>query len=190
MATSHQHNDVAQVLFDEAAIAARVAELAAQIQADYAGQDLVLLTALKGAVVFLADLMRNLEMPVCPDFILASSYGDSTESSGDVQLRLAGCGDLAGRHVLVVEDIIDTGRTLKALVKVVRERGAASVKTCCFLDKPSRRVVEMTPDYVGFEIPDHFVVGYGLDYAQRYRNLPYVGVLKPEVYETHENQPQ
>ena len=184
------HEDVAEVLLDETAIAARVAELAGRIMADYTGCEIVLLTALKGAVVFLADLMRSLDMPVCPDFVLASSYGDSPESSGDVQLRLAGCGDLAGKHVLIVEDIIDTGRTLKALVEVVHSRGAASVKTCCLLDKPSRRVVEIKPDYVGFEIPDHFVVGYGLDYSQRYRNLPYVGVLRPEVYETVEADPE
>ena len=166
------------ILLDEDTIRRRVAELAAQICEDCAGRDLVVVGTLKGAVVFLADLVRRFDMPVCLGFASARSYGDATQASGEVALDLGLCGDVAGRDVLVVEDIVDTGRTLTALVARLGELGCRSVMTCCLLDKPSRRLVAMSPDYIGFEIPDHFVVGYGLDYAERYRNLPYVAVLR------------
>jgi hypoxanthine phosphoribosyltransferase len=169
-------------MLTEEAIAQRVAELAQQISTDFAGCELVLLATLKGAVVFLADLMRKLDLPICLEFVGASSYGRSAESSGHVKLNLAGCGCLRDRHVLVVEDIVDTGRTLSALVETIRAAGPASVAAVCLLDKPCRRRVDFVPGYIGFEIPDHFVVGYGLDYAEHYRNLPFVAVLKPDVY--------
>lgn len=176
-------NDIGAVLLTEDRIQQRVQELAAEVSADYAGQHLVLVVALKGAFVFAADLMRALQVPLCVDFVAASSYGKNTVSSGEVRVGYETCGDLEGRHVLVVEDIVDSGRTLSVLVASLRSRGAASVKTCCLLDKPSRRVVDFRPEYVGFEIPDHFVIGYGLDYAERYRSLPFVAVLKPEAYQ-------
>jgi hypoxanthine phosphoribosyltransferase len=169
---------LAEVLLDRGTIDARVRELAAQIDADYADQDLILMASLKGAVVFLSDLMRAMSLPVRIEFVQASSYGLNGDTTGNVRLGLATCEDLAGHHVLLVEDIADTGRTLKALVARLRELGTASVRTCCLLDKPSRRVVEFVPDYVGFEIPDRFVVGYGLDWCERFRSLPYVAVVR------------
>lgn len=169
---------LAEVLLDEETIQGRVRELAAQIDADYAGCKLVLVASLKGAFVFLADLMRAMTLPVRIEFVQASSYGLNGDTTGCVRLGAATCEDLAGQHVLVVEDIADTGRTLKALVERLRAMGTASVRTCCLLDKPSRRVVEFVPDYVGFEIPDRFVVGYGLDWCERFRNLPYVAVVR------------
>ncbi len=173
---------VQRVLLDEEQIRRRVEALAQEICADYNGDcRLVLLAPLKGAVVFLADLMRRLDRPVGVSFVQASSYGNSTESSGVPELQMDMCGDLSGADVLVVEDIIDTGRTLQRLVAAVRSRGAASVKVCCLLDKPARRVVDLCPDYVGFEIADDFVVGYGLDFAEQHRNLPYVAVLDPDA---------
>jgi len=175
-------HDVGEVLLEQEKIAGRVAQLGRKITTDYADKDIVLLAALKGAVVFLADLMRHIELPVCLGFVSAASYGQGTASSGDVTINLDACGDLGGRDVLIVEDIVDSGRTLVALVQAVRQLGASSVKTCCLLDKPSRRVVDIEPDYWGFVIGDEFVVGYGLDYAERYRNLPFVAVLKPQVH--------
>ena len=176
-------DEIERILLDEATLARRIGELAAQISADYRGRELVLLATLKGAVVFLADLMRALELPVCVEFARASSYGDATSSSGQVLLGLESCGDLRGKDVLVLEDIIDTGRTLSCLLREIENMGPASLRTCCLLDKPSRRLVELRPDYVGFEIPDLFVVGFGLDFAQRFRNLPVVAVLRPEAYQ-------
>lgn len=173
---------VQRVLLDEGQIRRRVETLAQEICADYGDEcRLVLLAPLKGSVVFLADLMRQLARPITISFVLASSYGNSTESSGVPELQMDMCGDLSGADVLVVEDIIDTGRTLQRLVAAIRSRGAASVKVCCLLDKPARRVVELRPDYVGFEIADDFVVGYGLDFAEQHRNLPYVAVLDPDA---------
>ena len=170
------------VLIDEDSIRKRVDELAKQVAGDYEDIEPVLVAALKGAVVFLADFMRKLDLPVRLEFVGAASYGNATEASGEVRLQLDMCGDVCGHDVLIVEDIVDTGRTLSALVQALRAAGAASVKTCCLVDKPSRRAVDFTLDYVGFEIPDHFVVGYGLDFAEKYRNLPYIAVLKPDAY--------
>jgi hypoxanthine phosphoribosyltransferase len=167
-----------EVLLDADTIEARVRELAAQIDADYADRNLVLVASLKGAFVFLADLMRAMTHPVRVEFLQASSYGLNGDTTGCVKLGLATCQDLAGQHVLVVEDIVDTGRTLKALVERLKQMGTASVRTCCLLDKPARRVVDFVPDYVGFQIPDRFVVGYGLDWCERFRNLPYVAVVR------------
>ncbi|MDO4799588.1 MAG: hypoxanthine phosphoribosyltransferase [Bacillota bacterium] len=175
-------NDVKSVLFDERMIADRVGELAQAIQNDYEGRELLLVGVLKGANVFLCDLMRRITRPIQIDFIAASSYGSSTESSGVVKIDKDLDYSLEGRHVLIVEDIIDTGLTLNYLVNNFRSRKAASVEVCSLLDKPERRRVDVPVKYIGFQIPDEFIVGYGIDYSERYRNLPYVATLKPEVY--------
>lgn len=174
--------DIDRVLVDEQQIAAKVGEMAETISRDYAGKDPVLVAVLNGAVVFLSDLIRRLRIPVTIDFVKWSSYGDSTRSSGVVRILKDLDESIEGRHVLVVEDIIDTGLTLHYLLENLRSRAPASVKVVALLDKPSRRRVKVRVDYPGFEVPDAFVVGYGLDYAGRYRHLPYIGVLKPDVY--------
>jgi hypoxanthine phosphoribosyltransferase len=169
------------VLIPPAHIADGVRRLARGIEADYAGRDLVIVALLNGTVLFLADLIRHLSLPLRLDFIGVSSYGSGTASGELVftkELRL----DVRGRDVLVVDDILDTGRTLKRVLQKLRALRPRRIRTCVLLDKPARRVERIQADYVGFEIPDVFVVGYGLDYAERYRNLPFVGVLKPEVY--------
>ena len=173
--------DVDSVLIPALRIRSRVRELAAQITRDHAGEDLVIVALLNGTVAFLADLIRRLEFPLRLDFMGVSSYGSGAESGQLVytkELRLA----LRGRHVLVVDDILDTGRTLRAVTAKLGALGPASLRTCVLLDKPARRVGDFRADYVGFTIPNLFVVGYGLDYDERYRNLPFVGVLKPRVY--------
>ncbi len=169
--------EVGEVILSAAQIAEGVRKLAAQINRDYAGREVVLVGVLTGAAVFLSDLMRQLTVPVQVDFIAVSSYENATVSSGRVRVLKDLTCEVAGRDVLVVEDIVDTGRSLQAILELVRQRGAASVKTVCLLSKPSRREVDVTPDYCAFEIPDKFVVGYGLDYAQKYRNLPYIAAL-------------
>jgi hypoxanthine phosphoribosyltransferase len=177
--------DVASVLISEEALHRRIAELGAQISADYAGMNPLLVCVLKGGYVFLADLTRALNIPHGVDFMAVSSYGNATESSGVVRILKDLDSDITGRHMLIVEDIIDTGQTLSYLLENLRVRGPASLRLCTLLSKPSRRQLPLHIDYVGFEIANEFVVGYGLDYAENYRNLPFVGVLKPEVY-THE----
>ncbi len=174
--------DIAEVLVSEGAIAAKVRELGARITSDYRGKNVVLVSILKGALPFLADLMRQVELPLALDFLEVSSYGASTESSGVVRILKDLANPIEGRDVLVVEDILDTGNTLAFVVDHLRSQHPASVRLCTLLDKPARRLVPIEIDYRGFEIPDEFVVGYGLDYAERYRNLPFIGVLKPEVY--------
>ena len=155
-----------------------------QISKDYEGKNLVLVSILKGSVVFMADLMRAVSIPCSIDFMVVSSYGGSnTVTSGLVKIIKDLDGDLSGKDVLIVEDILDTGVTLSNLVPMLKMRNPNSVKICTILDKPSRRKADIQPDYEGFQVPDEFVVGYGLDYDEKYRNLPYVGVLKPEVYE-------
>lgn len=179
------NKDVGKILISESELDATVSRLAAEIDRDYGSPDkkLVLLCILKGSIVFMGDLMKKLTVPVEIDCMRVSSYGAGTESSGNVNIVLDLIRpDLNTCDILIVEDIIDSGRTLSYLTGYLTHKGAKSVKTCTLLDKPSRRVVDFTPDYVGFEIPDEFVVGYGLDYAERYRALPYVGILKPEVY--------
>lgn len=175
--------DIEKTLLDEAAIGKRVRELAEQIAADYAGKDLLMVCVLNGAAVFYIDLLMDMQIPLEMNFIRVSSYGAGTESSGTVRILYDLEADITDKHVLIVEDIIDSGRTLKRLSKLLKERGAASVKCCCLLDKPSRRAVEMQADYVGFSVPDEFLVGYGLDYNGKYRNLRFIGTLKPEIYE-------
>jgi hypoxanthine phosphoribosyltransferase len=176
------HDDVEEILLDSSAVANRVAELGAQLSADYAGRTPVLVSVLKGALVFLADLMRAMDLPSSIDFMEVSSYGAATESSGQVRILKDLSKPIEGRDVIVVEDIIDTGLTLNYLLGYLADRQPATIKICCLLDKPARRLAEIDIDYIGFTIPDRFVIGYGLDYDERYRNLPYIGVLKPSVY--------
>ena len=176
------HADVEEVLLDADTIAGRVAELGAELSADYADRDPVLLSVLKGALVFLADLMRSMETASSIDLMELSSYGAGTETSGQVRILKDLSRSIEGRDVVIVEDIIDTGLTLNYLLRYLAERHPASIKVCCLLDKPARRLADIEIDYRGFTIPDRFVVGYGLDFDERYRNLPYIGVLKPRVY--------
>jgi hypoxanthine phosphoribosyltransferase len=176
-------SDIGEVLLTEAQIQARVAELGAQVSADYAGRALTLVSVLKGSLPFMADLMRQISLPLRIDLMEVSSYGGSTtESSGLVRILKDLSTSIEGEDVLIVEDIIDTGLTLNYLVRYLRGKKPASLRICTLLDKPARRLVEIDVDYIGFTIPDQFVVGYGLDYGEIYRNLRFVGVLKPEVY--------
>ncbi|NLY90536.1 MAG: hypoxanthine phosphoribosyltransferase [Firmicutes bacterium] len=175
--------ELAEILLTPEQIAARVQELGAQITKDYQGKNLVVIGILKGALPFMADLIRQIKVPLRYDLMAVSSYGASTKTSGAVQILKDIEMGLEGEDVLVVEDIIDTGLTLNYLLRNLQARHPASLKVCTLLDKPSRREVEITPEYNGFVIPDRFVVGYGLDYAERFRELPMIGVLKPEVYQ-------
>ncbi len=177
-----QDKDIKEVLVSTEALAARIREMGEEISADYAGKDILMVGVLRGAVIFMADLARAISRPVTIDFMAVSSYGASTNSSGVVRIIKDLDEDVAGKHLLIVEDIIDSGLTLKYLYENLKSRGPASVKICTLLSKPSRRKVDVPVDYNGFTIPDDFVVGYGLDYAEKYRNLPYVGVLKPAAY--------
>lgn len=175
-------NDVAEILIAPEEIQTRVAELGGRITTDYQGRDLLLVCILKGGLTFLADLVRQVQLPLEVDFMAISSYGADTESSGVVRILMDLETNIEGRGVLIVEDIIDTGHTLQYIIENLRTRRPASLRICCLLDKTPRRQIEIPLDYVGFEIPDVFVVGYGLDYQENFRNLPYVGVLRPEVY--------
>jgi hypoxanthine phosphoribosyltransferase len=170
---------VERTLIDEETLQRRIVELGAEISADYAGRDLVLAGVLKGAVFFIADLMRQLTIPCEIDFMAISSYGAGTDSSGVVRILKDLDANIAGRDVLVMEDIIDSGLTLSYLLRTLRARRPASLEICALLTKPERREIDVAVRYVGFEIPNEFVIGYGLDYAERYRNLPYIGVLDP-----------
>ncbi len=175
--------DIDHILVSEEQLKNKVAELGVQISRDYEGHDLLLVSILKGSVVFMADLMRAVKIPCGIDFMVVSSYGGvNTESTGLVKIIKDLDADLTGKDVLIVEDILDTGITLSHLLPMLKMRNPRSVRLCTILSKPSRRKANIEPDYLGFEVPDEFVVGYGLDYDEKYRNLPYVGVLKPEVY--------
>jgi hypoxanthine phosphoribosyltransferase len=182
MSASSLEKDVAEVLIDEATLQAKVAELGARISADYADRQVTLVSVLKGALPFMADLMRAITSPVRIDLMEVSSYGGSTETSGRVRILKDLSSSIQGEHVLIVEDIIDTGLTLNYLTQYLSGKEPASLSICTLLDKPARRLVDIDLTYCGFEIPDRFVIGYGLDYDEIYRNLPYIGVLKPEVY--------
>ncbi len=171
--------ELGEILFSEGQIAGRIKELGQAISRDYAGRDLVLAGVLRGAAFFLVDLARALTIPVATDFIAISSYGPGSRASGVVRIVKDLEEEIAGRDLLVVEDIVDTGLTLGYLLRILRERGPASLKVCTFLDRAVRRIVDPPIAYRGFEVPDKFVVGYGLDYQQRYRNLPFIAVLKP-----------
>jgi len=173
--------DVEQVLITQGQIARRVKELSAEIESDFTGREMVVVSLLNGTIIFLADLIRHLSLPLRLDFIGVSSYGSGTTSGELVftkELRL----DVKGRDVLLVDDILDTGRTMTRVLGKLRQLKPRRIRTCVLLDKPERRVEKVRADYIGFQIPDLFVIGYGLDYAERYRNLPFVGVLKPEMY--------
>lgn len=184
------HEDITEVLVTEQAIRDKVVELGQQITEDYRGKHLMLLGTLKGAVPFIADLARAIELPLEIDYMAISSYGNSTESSGVVRILKDLEGPINQKHVLIVEDIVDSGLTLHYLMDVLRQRRPLSLRVCSLLDKGRERVKPVKMDYTGFQIPDRFVVGYGLDYAQRYRNLPYIGILKPSVYEEETEYPQ
>jgi hypoxanthine phosphoribosyltransferase len=176
------HEDVEEVLLSGEQLQARIRELGREVAADYVDRDPVLVSVLKGSIIFLADLIREMEIPLSLDLMEVSSYGASTESSGQVRILKDLSKPIEGRHVIVVEDIIDTGLTLNYLLKYLADKNPASIRIVCLLDKPARRLAEIPIDYRGFTIPDRFVIGYGLDYDERYRNLPYIGVLRPSVY--------
>ncbi|KEO83399.1 hypoxanthine phosphoribosyltransferase [Tumebacillus flagellatus] len=178
------HTDVLEILFSEEAVTERVRQLGADITRDYEGKNPLVIGILKGATLFMAELVKRIDLPVQMDFMAVSSYGQSSESSGVVRILKDLDQSIEGRDVIIVEDIIDTGLTLIYLKNLLEQRKAASVKLVSLLDKPDRHKVEIQADYLGFTVPDHFIVGYGLDYAERYRNLPYIGVLKPEVYQS------
>lgn len=177
-------DDIAKIMFTQEDLQKKIAEMGAQITRDYAEakETVYCVGILKGAVVFYTDLVRAIDMPVHFDFMIASSYGNETKSSGSVKILKDLDYDIEGKHLIVIEDIIDSGTTMNYLMKYFRERKPASVKLCSLLSKPSRRTVDVNIDYCGFEVPDEFLVGYGLDYAEKYRNLPFIGVLKPEIY--------
>jgi len=176
------HRDVEAILLEDDAIQARILELGAELAADYAGKHPVMIAVLKGSFVFMADLVRAMDLPLQIEFLGVSSYGNKSETTGAVRItRDLEC-DIEGRHVIVVEDILDSGLTLNYLMGYLQNRQPQSMEICALLDKPERRRVPVTPRYKGFTIPDAFVVGYGLDFAEGYRNLPYIGILKPEVY--------
>lgn len=177
-----QDKDIERVLFSEEELKRRVGELGAQITADYAGKEPMLISVLRGSYIFMADLTRSIDLPCTVDFMSVSSYGSGTKSSGQVQITKDLSDDIEGRDVIVVEDILDSGNTLYYLLQILQARKPASVRLCTLLDKPERRIKDVAVSYSGFTIPDAFVVGYGLDYAEKYRNLPYIGILKPEVY--------
>ena len=174
--------DIQEVLFSEEQLRNKVQEIGKQIEKDYAGQEIMLIGVLRGSFVFMADLARAIDLPCTLDFMSVSSYGKGTKSSGQVQITKDLSEDITGRNIIVIEDILDSGNTLSYLLEILKARKPASIRLCTLLDKPERRVKPVEVHYSGFEIPDAFVVGYGLDYAEMYRNLPYIGILKPEVY--------
>ena len=174
--------DVLRVLLSEDEIREKVRELGGKITADYKNSNLMLVTVLKGAVVFLADLLRQIDVPAEIDFMVVSSYGSGVKSSGVVKIVKDLDVPLAGKDILIVEDILDSGLTLSYIKELLESRGPRSIRIATLLDKPSRRKVDLQADYIGFSVPDEFVIGYGLDYDEKYRNLPYIGILKPEVY--------
>lgn len=178
----NMNEDVLRVLLSEDEIREKVRELGGKITADYKNSNLMLVTVLKGAVVFLADLMRQIDVPAEIDFMVVSSYGSGVKSSGVVKIVKDLDVPLAGKDILIVEDILDSGLTLSYIKELLESRGPRSIRIATLLDKPSRRKVDLQADYIGFSVPDEFVIGYGLDYDEKYRNLPYIGILKPEVY--------
>lgn len=176
-------SDIKKILIDEETLKAKVKELGEKITKDYKDKDLLLICVLKGAVVFVSDLMKTIELPLNIDFMAISSYGSGTKSSGVVRILKDLESSIEGRDVLIVEDIIDSGLTLSYLVECLKARNPKSIEICTILDKPERRTADLYIKYTGFKVPDEFVVGYGLDYAEKYRNLPYIAVLKEEVYQ-------
>ncbi len=177
-----QEKDIERILLSEEELKRRVQEIGAKITADYVGKEILLICVLRGSYIFTADLSRAIDLPCLIDFMAVSSYGKGTSSSGQVMITKDLSEHIEGKHVIVVEDILDSGNTLSYLLQLLQARKPASLRLCTLLDKPDRRVKPITVDYGGFQIPDEFVVGYGLDYAEKYRNLPYIGILKPCVY--------
>ena len=182
-AATTAHQDIAEVLITEAQLAQRIAELAQLVREDYAGRDLVLVGVLKGAIMFITDLARQVRLPLEMDFMAVSSYGNATQYSGVVRITKDLDGNIEGRNVLLVEDVVDSGMTLRYLLENLRNRNPASLRVCALLNKRVPGKADVSVEYVGFEIPNQFVVGYGLDYAEHYRNLPFIGVLQPSIYE-------
>lgn len=176
------HNDIEKVIYSEEQIKERVAEIGKQISEDYKGKELVLVSILRGSFVFLSDLIRNISIPCEIDFLSASSYGDRVTSSGKVVVNSFLSSDPKGKHLLLVEDILDSGFTLSRIIPLTKALGCESVKVAALLDKPERRKANVDLDYRGFTVNDYFLVGYGLDYADKYRNLPYIGALDPKIY--------
>jgi len=176
-------NDIKAVLYSEEQIQAKVREMGQQLSKDFNGRNPLVICVLKGAFIFMSDLVKSISVPLEIDFMAVSSYGQSTKSSGVVKIIKDLDVSVEGRDVIIVEDIIDSGLTLSYLIDVLERRNARSVTVAALFDKPARRTVDLEPDYKGFVLPDEFVVGYGLDFAEKYRNLPYIGILKPEVYE-------
>lgn len=174
--------DIESILLSEEKLKQRVLELGQEISRDFSGRELLVVGILKGSIVFMADLLRIIDIPVTIDFMAVSSYGAGTSSSGDVRIIKDLDSPVEGRHILIVEDILDSGKTLSYIMNLMAAGKPASVQVCALLDKPDRRVVQVDCRYKGFSVPDAFVVGYGLDYAERYRNLPYIGILHPSVY--------
>ncbi len=177
-----QEKDIERVLFTEEELKQRVQQIGAKITADYAGKEILLICVLRGSYIFTADLSRAIDLPCTIDFMAVSSYGKGTSSSGQVMITKDLSEHIEGKNVIVVEDILGSGNTLFYLFQLLQARKPATLRLCTLLDKPDRRVKPIHVDYGGFEIPDEFVVGYGLDYAEKYRNMPYIGILKPSVY--------
>lgn len=175
--------DLREILFSEEDLSAKIKELAQRISEDYKGKDLVVVGILKGSVIFAAELIKNITIPCEIDFMAVSSYGNSTETSGIVKILKDLDQNIEGKHLLIVEDIVDTGVTLNYLLKYLKARKASGIEIVALLNKQARRKAEISVKYIGFEVPDEFIVGYGIDYAEKYRNLPCIGVLKPEIYE-------
>lgn len=176
-------NHIDEVLFDASTLAKRVSELGDQITKDYQGKEVMLITVLRGSFIFVSDLCRAINLDVSVDFMSVSSYGSGTVSSGQVEITKDLGRDISGKHVIIVEDILDSGNTLSYLLNVLEQRKPASLGLCTLLNNPARRERDIKVDYCGFDIPNAFVVGYGLDYGERYRNIPYIGILKKEIYE-------
>ncbi len=176
------HNDIQEILYTEEQIQDKIRELGEKISSEYAGRNPLIICVLKGAYMFMADLTKRITIPIEVDFMAISSYGQSTKSSGVVKILKDLDVPVEGRDVIIAEDIVDSGLTLSYLVDVLERRNAKSVSVVALFDKPAGRKVDLQADYIGFTLPDAFVVGYGLDYAEKYRNLPYIGILKPEVY--------
>jgi hypoxanthine phosphoribosyltransferase len=176
------YSDIQEILYSEEQIQAKIKELGATISRDYEGRNPLVICVLKGAFIFMADLVKNVTVPLEIDFMAVSSYGQSTKSSGVVKIIKDLDVPVEGRHILIVEDIIDSGLTLSYLIDVLERRNALTISVVALFNKPARRTSNLEPDYEGYVLPDEFVVGYGLDYAEKYRNLPFIGILKPEIY--------
>ena len=175
--------DIKEILFSEEVLTKRIKELADEVSEDYKGKDLLVVGILKGSVIFAAELIKNISTPCEIDFMAVSSYGNSTETSGIVRILKDLDNSIEGKDILIVEDIVDTGVTLAYLLKYLKARKANSIEIVALLNKPARRTSDLDVKYIGFEVPDGFIVGYGIDYAEKYRNLPFIGILKPEIYE-------